>query len=175
MNLEEIKVHEQRSFSSSRGNAICFFSIECQGRHGYTEDPDFDDVVFEVLDTKRKGDEVVKANISVARLGYQYAKQNFNDFHHKTKPISKKRKMLLSGNEAISLGAVKGGMKFYAAYPMTPASNILHYLIKNERNFNEVKVGKNTIELSCVALGCLGFNDERAGLDHLGEGLQPFA
>ena len=59
LNLEDIKVYEQHSFSSSGGSATCFFSIECDGRHGYTEDPDFDDVVFEVLDTKRKGDEVI--------------------------------------------------------------------------------------------------------------------
>ena len=59
LNLEEIKVYEQMSFSSSTGTATCFFSIECDGRHGYTEDPDFDDVIFEVLDTERKGDEVI--------------------------------------------------------------------------------------------------------------------
>lgn len=87
---------------------------------------------------KRKGEDVVKANIAVAQAGYKYSKDNFNDFHHDIKPVSKERKMLLSGNEAVSLGAVKGGMKFYAAYPMTPASNILHYLMANERKLNIV-------------------------------------
>jgi 2-oxoglutarate ferredoxin oxidoreductase subunit alpha len=87
---------------------------------------------------KRKGDAVVKKNISVARAGFRYAKENLNDFQHKVKPVSKKRKMLLSGNEAVALGAVAGGMKFYSAYPMTPASNILHYLMANERKFNIV-------------------------------------
>ena len=103
---------------------------------------------------KRKGDGVVKANIAVARAGYNYAKENLNDFHHKVKPASKKRKMLLSGNEAVALGAVAGGMKFYSAYPMTPASNILHYLIANERNFNiVVKQTEDEIAAMNYAIG----------------------
>ncbi len=35
---------------------------------------------------------------------------------------------LLSGNQAIALGAWAAGLDFYYAYPMTPASSILHYL-----------------------------------------------
>ncbi|PKN74124.1 MAG: 2-oxoacid:acceptor oxidoreductase subunit alpha [Candidatus Cloacimonetes bacterium HGW-Cloacimonetes-3] len=35
---------------------------------------------------------------------------------------------LLSGNQAIALGAWTAGLDFYYAYPMTPASSILHYL-----------------------------------------------
>ena len=39
-------------------------------------------------------------------------------------------KKLLMGNEAIALGALKAGMGFYAGYPITPASEIMHYLAK---------------------------------------------
>lgn len=35
---------------------------------------------------------------------------------------------LISGNQAIALGAWAAGLDFYYAYPMTPASSILHYL-----------------------------------------------
>lgn len=59
LNLEEIEVHEPDSWSSSTCGAHCFFSIKCEGRHGYTEDPDFGGVTFEVLDTKKEGDEVI--------------------------------------------------------------------------------------------------------------------
>lgn len=41
-------------------------------------------------------------------------------------------KELLQGNEAIALGAVKAGLSFYAGYPITPASEVLHYLVKTE-------------------------------------------
>jgi len=35
-------------------------------------------------------------------------------------------KKLVSGNEAVVLGAVKAGIGFYAGYPITPASEIMH-------------------------------------------------
>ncbi len=41
-------------------------------------------------------------------------------------PVSNPR--LISGNQAIALGAWAAGLDFYYAYPMTPASSILHYL-----------------------------------------------
>jgi len=44
------------------------------------------------------------------------------------KPAAYLAPSLLSGNQAISLGAWAGGLDFYYAYPMTPASSILHYL-----------------------------------------------
>ncbi|MBP1450178.1 MAG: 2-oxoacid:acceptor oxidoreductase subunit alpha, partial [Thermoproteus sp.] len=37
-------------------------------------------------------------------------------------------KLLMSGAEALAVGALLSGMKFYAAYPMTPASPIMHFL-----------------------------------------------
>jgi len=85
----------------------------------------------------RKGEAVVKKNIAAAKAGYDFVKSKTKPITS-VKPISEKRKMLIGGNEALALGAVKGGMKFYAAYPMTPASTILHYLIAKERDFNIV-------------------------------------
>jgi 2-oxoglutarate ferredoxin oxidoreductase subunit alpha len=43
---------------------------------------------------------------------------------------------MISGNEAISLGAVAGGLDFFFAYPMTPASSILHFLAAHAKDFN---------------------------------------
>jgi len=89
----------------------------------------------------RKGENIVKANVKAAKAGYDYARENFKGFKAKLKPTlqkEKKKKLFLSGNEAMALGAVKGGMKFYAAYPMTPASTILHYLVENERELDIV-------------------------------------
>lgn len=85
----------------------------------------------------RKGEAIVKKNIAAAKAGYDFVKSKTKPITS-VKPLSKKKKMLIGGNEALALGAVKGGMKFYAAYPMTPASTILHYLIAKERDFNIV-------------------------------------
>ena len=40
------------------------------------------------------------------------------------------------GNEAVALGAMKAGMSFFAAYPITPASEIMHILAENEKKNN---------------------------------------
>jgi 2-oxoglutarate ferredoxin oxidoreductase subunit alpha len=43
------------------------------------------------------------------------------------KPSTAKR-WLLSGNEATGLGAIRGGVRFAAAYPITPATEVLEWL-----------------------------------------------
>ena len=37
----------------------------------------------------------------------------------------------LTGNVAFAMGATAGGCKFYAAYPMSPATGILHWFCEN--------------------------------------------
>ncbi len=102
------------------------------------------DYPFEVLEGimrdefKRKGEEVIKKNVGAARAGYDYVKTNNIRNHRTVKPLSDKKSVIITGNEAITLGAIKAGCKFYAAYPMTPASTILHYMIENEKAFNLV-------------------------------------
>ncbi len=41
-------------------------------------------------------------------------------------------KRLIMGNEAVARGALKAGMDFFAAYPITPASEIMHFLAEKE-------------------------------------------
>ena len=70
--------------------------------------------------------------------------------------------MLLTGNEAVSLGAIKAGCKFYAAYPMTPASSILHFMAAQERNFSlVVKHSEDEIAAINMTIGA-GFAGVRA-------------
>jgi len=46
-----------------------------------------------------------------------------------------KKRSIITGNEAISLGAIAGGLDVYYGYPMTPASTILHTLAREAENF----------------------------------------
>jgi 2-oxoglutarate ferredoxin oxidoreductase subunit alpha len=47
-------------------------------------------------------------------------------------------KILMNGNEAISIAAIKAGCKFSAGYPMTPGSSVLSYLADHGRDFGLV-------------------------------------
>src|SRR4030095_14179974 len=102
------------------------------------------DYPFEILEGimrdefKRKGEEVIGKNVKVARAGYDHVKSNNISCYKAVKPLSDKRSIIITGNEAITLGSIKAGVKFYAAYPMTPASTILHYMIENEKQFSLV-------------------------------------
>jgi 2-oxoglutarate ferredoxin oxidoreductase subunit alpha len=55
-------------------------------------------------------------------------------------------KRLLQGNQAIALAAVKAGLNFYAGYPITPASEILHELV----NQKTVKVLQMEDEIASI-------------------------
>ncbi|MFA5049433.1 MAG: 2-oxoacid:acceptor oxidoreductase subunit alpha [Candidatus Micrarchaeia archaeon] len=83
----------------------------------------------------KKGKDVVEANINCAKIAYNYVKENLKpeEFPMKMERGNEKPKMVIGGNEAVGIGAIAGGLKFYAAYPMTPASGVLHYLAEVER------------------------------------------
>ena len=55
----------------------------------------------------------------------------------------------ISGNEGIALGAVDGGLKAYIAYPMTPASPVLHFLAANKESLG-IKVVQPENEIGVV-------------------------
>lgn len=65
-----------------------------------------------------------------------------------------KKRSILTGNESISLGAIAAGLDCYYAYPMTPASSILHFLAKNKNKFNLVVCQpENEIAVINMAIG----------------------
>jgi 2-oxoglutarate ferredoxin oxidoreductase subunit alpha len=75
---------------------------------------------------KDKGQKIVEVNQQAARAGFDYIGDQ--DFSTHVQNFVNEEKLVLTGNEAIALGALAGGCNFYAAYPMTPASSILHFL-----------------------------------------------
>jgi len=120
------------------------------------------DVIRDVY--KGKPRETIEFNIRAARLGYDYVKNKGmgNDFARKLPKIGGKKRALLTGNEAVGMGAIKAGCKFYAAYPMTPASSILHFMASQERNFSlVVKHPEDEIAAINMAIGA-GFAGARA-------------
>ncbi len=74
---------------------------------------------------KSKGESVIEMNLRALHQGYDYAKQQLPQI----KEIAQKKtneQILVTGNHAVALGALAGGVQFMSAYPMTPASEILH-------------------------------------------------
>jgi 2-oxoglutarate ferredoxin oxidoreductase subunit alpha len=98
-------------------------------------------------------------NNHAIQLGYDYVKKHYADVietfpytiapHEMVAP-----RMLISGNEAIGLGAIKGGIQFYAGYPMTPSSTILAYMAAKQYEYGfVVKHAEDEIAVINMAIG----------------------
>jgi 2-oxoglutarate ferredoxin oxidoreductase subunit alpha len=78
-----------------------------------------EDVVKTKLATR--GDEILARNLSAISLGFNKASKGTPIVVQKAAA----NKIVVSGNQAIFLGAIAAGCRFYAGYPITPASDIL--------------------------------------------------
>lgn len=83
----------------------------------------------------KKGEETVEKNLRAASLGYEYAKRECLTCSFEICGPLKEEKRLLGGNEAIGMGALLSGLKFYSAYPMTPSTGILNYVASRAMEF----------------------------------------
>ncbi len=102
---------------------------------------DFDVLAGVLTDTYgRKGSAVVEANIAAARAGHDHVKSNCLECGHTLSGVKEAQpeRIVIDGNEATAMGAVRAGCKLYAAYPMTPASSVLHFMAANERDYGLV-------------------------------------
>jgi 2-oxoglutarate ferredoxin oxidoreductase subunit alpha len=103
---------------------------------------------------KRKGPEVVDLNIKSSELGYKYVKEKLKITSYELEIVNPVGKMLVTGNDAVFLGAVRAGCKFYAAYPMTPSSSILHSFASAEEDYNIItKHAEDEIAVINMAVG----------------------
>jgi len=81
-----------------------------------------------------KGEEVINENKKAAQGGYEHIKQNnlripsFEQHRLEASESVRRDYAVLTGNEAVGIGAIALGCQFYVAYPMTPSSSLLHYM-----------------------------------------------
>jgi 2-oxoglutarate/2-oxoacid ferredoxin oxidoreductase subunit alpha len=93
--------------------------------------------------TFRRKPEIAAANITAFRAGYNYGETTEAfavSYEIKPAPMAPGRYRNISGNQALALGLVAAGQRsglpvFLGAYPITPASDILHELSKH-KSFN---------------------------------------
>lgn len=95
---------------------------------------DLDTKVFESLIKDlfgKKGESVVDLNIQALNEGYRLMSEQMDDLQseHTIEPTDSEGHLFMIGNDAIGLGAVAAGVRFMAAYPITPASEIMEYMI----------------------------------------------
>ena len=94
--------------------------------------------VSEVLERtfSNKGQDVIRKNVEVAKAGFDHALNNFKQDVFSLKRAKSSGQLLMAGNEAIALGAIRAGCKFYSAYPMSPSTGIMNTIADYAKSFN---------------------------------------
>lgn len=94
-------------------------------------------LIFDVFG--KKGEKIVNANKKVSQAGYDYIKIKRRVARSDLVVLqgqTLQEQIVATGNEMIGLGAIAAGLKYYAAYPMTPASNLLHFLAAKAQDYS---------------------------------------
>src|SRR5699024_12709438 len=80
-----------------------------------------------------KDEKIVNNNIEALNGGFKYIQERLKaiegDFE--LEKVSERESLYLIGNDAIGFGALNAGVRFMAAYPITPASDIMEYMIEH--------------------------------------------
>ena len=85
-----------------------------------------------------KSGDVVQKNITAVKAGYKLSENLQNSAgieFNVNKDTKVEDQILLSGTEAVALGAIAGGCNFISAYPMSPSTGVLVFLAKHAKDF----------------------------------------
>ncbi|MCS7245637.1 MAG: 2-oxoacid:acceptor oxidoreductase subunit alpha [candidate division WOR-3 bacterium] len=122
---------------------------------------------------KTKGQKIADKNLEAFNVGYNYAKENIKkqDNYIVEEVEEKIRTYFIMGNEALAFGAIAGGCRFYASYPITPASEVLEILSEELPKYGGVVVqAEDEIASINFALGA-GYAGVRAMTGTSGPGM----
>ncbi|KFE42829.1 2-oxoacid:acceptor oxidoreductase subunit alpha [Staphylococcus agnetis] len=122
---------------------------------------------------EKKGDKVVNLNVEALHKGYELMTQYLSDIEGDfvLQEDSGTPHLYMIGNDAIGLGAIAGGSRFMAAYPITPASEIMEYMIEHLPEVNGTVIQtEDEIAAATMAIGA-NYGGVRAFTASAGPGL----
>ncbi|PTH58585.1 2-oxoacid:acceptor oxidoreductase subunit alpha [Staphylococcus agnetis] len=122
---------------------------------------------------EKKGDKVVNLNVEALHKGYELMTQYLSDIKGDfvLQEGSGTPHLYMIGNDAIGLGAIAGGSRFMAAYPITPASEIMEYMIEHLPKVNGTVIQtEDEIAAATMAIGA-NYGGVRAFTASAGPGL----
>ncbi|MFH1378961.1 MAG: 2-oxoacid:acceptor oxidoreductase subunit alpha [bacterium] len=134
--------------------------FDLQSMHGVIEDK-----------FTAKGKEIVDKNLACLKAGYEHAHTNYyhmqgitlpldarfikrQNMHAKSKRVRTGGRVIMNGTESAGFGMLNAGLKFYAAYPMSPSTGMMVYLAGKAKKFNIlVEQAEDEIAAIQMALG----------------------
>ncbi|MFA5144695.1 MAG: 2-oxoacid:acceptor oxidoreductase subunit alpha [Candidatus Omnitrophota bacterium] len=85
-----------------------------------------------------KSEDIISKNIETARAGYDFSRAKFKQGAFAVKTGTFKEGLLMNGHDAVALGAIRAGCKFYSGYPMSPSTSIMNVVAGYAKDFNIV-------------------------------------
>ncbi len=93
--------------------------------------------IIEETFLQRKGKQIVEKNLRGLNLGKTEAEKSIKNIYQIHLPTKKDlNRILITGDEAIALGALIAGCRFFSGYPICPASEIMEWLAKELHKYN---------------------------------------
>jgi len=102
----------------------------------------------------KRGEKVIAKNLEALSAGYGYAAERIPLQVYSVPEPRDGRRLLLKGNQALAIGALAAGCRYYAGYPITPASDILEWMAATLPLFGGVAV-QTEDEMAALA-SCIG-------------------
>ncbi|NHN57848.1 MULTISPECIES: 2-oxoacid:acceptor oxidoreductase subunit alpha [Halorussus] len=101
-----------------------------------------------------KGESIVENNKEAARKGQEFVDEEYDHEFDYDLETTDSDYVLLNGDQAIGMGAIAAGCRFYAGYPITPATDVMEYLTGRIEQFGgEVVQAEDELSAINMALG----------------------
>ena len=82
--------------------------------------------------------QTIADNIASAKKGFEFSAQKPEFVSFKIMGNKARNNLLLTATEAMVLGAIRAGCKFYSAYPMSPSTGIMEQMARYSKQFDIV-------------------------------------
>lgn len=92
---------------------------------------------------------LLEVNLTAAHKGFDAAKES-----QRLSPPEADKTLLLTGADAMAVGALAGGLRFYSAYPMSPSTTLLNFFSSRAEEYQlAVEQAEDEIAAVNMALG----------------------
>ncbi|MFW6382241.1 MAG: 2-oxoacid:acceptor oxidoreductase subunit alpha [Bacillota bacterium] len=112
-------------------------------------------ILQDLIGAKFSDEDIISDNEQLLEAGYNAIDDGIQINYNKSFLNDRNgEEIYISGNQAMGLGAIAAGVKFYSAYPMTPSTGILNFLAQNQKEFGiVVEQAEDEIGAINMALG----------------------
>lgn len=119
----------------------------------------------------KKSEAVLRGNLAAFSAGVQLAQVENTRSRYDWKVKNHEAKLVFTGNEAIAIGSLFAGVKFFAGYPITPASEVMEWMAAELPKFDGVFIQtEDEIAAITMAIGA-SFAGKKAMTATSGPGL----